>query len=282
MTTQDLIAELLSKNPQLSQEQILAQLQAERAKTGGLLGDETLLRLIAARCGVAVAQTQFQNKDTLCTSRLFKGLYDVTVTGRVVAVFGVKTFQGEEKSGKFATLMLADEEGLLRVVLWNEQAELVERGELKAGQSVRFVHGYTRDDRYGKTELHMGNKSLIEIEPDAKAPDISFEKFTTKIKTLNPNLGNVHVFGTIKAVFEKRSFTKNDNTDGAVLRLVVMDDSGEAIVVAWNEKTVEVEHAKPGMRLLLVNARVKDASNGAVEVHVDSNTFVSLGSEKTL
>jgi ssDNA-binding replication factor A large subunit len=281
MTTQDLIAELLSKNPQLRQEQILAQLQAERAKTGGLLGDETLLRLIAARCGVAVSQTQFQNKDTLCTSRLFAGLYDVTVSGRVVAVFGVKTFQGAEKSGKFATLMLADEEGLLRVVLWNEQAELVERGELKAGQSVRFVHGYTRDDRYGKTELHLGNKSLIEIEPDAKAPAISFEKFTTKIKTLNPNSGNVHVFGTIKAVFEKRSFTKNDNSEGLVLRLTLVDDSGEAAVVAWNEKATELEGAEQSMRLLLINARVKDTPNGGVEVHVDSNTYLDLQPQKT-
>lgn len=281
MTTQDLIAELLSKNPQLNQEQILAQLQAERAKTGGLLGDETLLRLIAARCGVAVSQNQFQNKDTLCTSRLFAGLYDVTVAGRVVAVFGVKTFQGAEKSGKFATLMLADEEGLLRVVLWNEQAEQVERGELKAGQSVRFMHGYTRNDRYGKTELHLGNKSLIEIEPGVKAADISFEKFTTKINILNPNSGNVHVFGTIKTIFEKRGFTKNDNSEGSVLRLTLVDDSGETAVVAWNEKATELEGAKQSMRLLLINARVKDTPNGGVEVHVDSNTYLDLQPQKT-
>jgi hypothetical protein len=52
-------------------------------------------------------------------------------------------------------------------------------------------------------------------------------------------------------------------------------------VVAWNEKTVELEQAKPNMRLLVVNARVKEAQNGAVEVHVDSNTFISLDLDKT-
>ena len=77
----------------------------------------------------------------------------------------------------------------MRVVLWNEKAELVERGELKAGQTVRLVHGYTRQDRYGKTELHLGNKSQIEFEPEAKIDECpSIEKFTTKINTLNYNM----------------------------------------------------------------------------------------------
>jgi replication factor A1 len=87
----------------------------------------------------------------------------------LIAVFPAKTFQGAEKSGKFATLMLADKEGLLRVVLWNEKAELVERGELKAGQTVKLMHGYTREDRCGKTELHLGTKSQVELEPKIKA-----------------------------------------------------------------------------------------------------------------
>ena len=143
MTTQDIIQEILQKNPLITQEQILEKLKAEKARTGGLLGDETLLRLIAAKFGVQVQQNTIQNCGVLSTSRLFAGLYDVTVAGRLIAVFPAKTFQGAEKSGKFATLMLADKEGLLRVVLWNEKAELVERGELQAGQTVRLVHGYT-------------------------------------------------------------------------------------------------------------------------------------------
>ena len=104
------------------------------------------------------------------------------MAGRLIAVFPAKTFQGQEKSGKFATLMLGDNEGLLRVVLWNERAEIVEKGELKAGQAVRFLHGYTREDRYGKTELHLGNKSLIELQPEDKSGDYPpIEKFTAKI-----------------------------------------------------------------------------------------------------
>ncbi len=280
MTALDLIQEIKRQNPLISQEQILERLQAERAKTSGLLGDETLLRLIAAKFGLQVPQNMIHNCGVLSTCRLFAGLYDVTVAGRLIAVFPAKTFQGAEKSGKFATIMLTDAEGVLRVVLWDAKAEMVERGELKAGQVVRLIHGYTKEDRYGKTELHLGNKSQILIEGEAKADQYqSIGKFTTKIQTLTANSGNVHLAGTVKAVLGKKAFSRNNDVDGMILRLALRDDSGEATVVVWNEKVAEVEGlTRENPQLLLINARVKEAQGGGVEVHVDSNTFV--GSQK--
>lgn len=278
MTTQDLIDEIQAKNPQINQAQILERLETEKARTGGLLGDETLLRLIAAKLGVVVQQNVFQSNGVLSSSKLFRGLYDVTVAGRLVAVFPVKTFQGQEKSGKFASIMVGDNEGLIRVMLWNERADIVEKGELKAGQAVRLLHGYTREDRYGKTELHLGTKSLIELQPEAKNGDYPpLEKFTAKISALNSNSGNVHIVGTVKAVYGKSGFTRNNDTDGVVMRLALRDDSGEATVVVWNEKVDEIEKTlRESTRLLLVNAKVKEAKNGSVEVHVDSSTFVQI------
>jgi replication factor A1 len=278
MTNQDIIQKILEKNPQISQEQILEKLQAEKSRTGGLLGDETLLRLIAARFGVEVQQNSFHNSGILSTSRLFAGLNDVTVAGRLIAVYPAKTFQGAEKSGKFATLMIADNDGVLRVVLWNEKADLVERGELKAGQAVRLVHGYTREDRYGKTELHLGGKSKIELEPEGKADEYPpIDKFAAKIGALSQISGSVHLSGTVKEVLGKNSFTRSDASDGTVMRLVLADDSGEVTVVAWNEKVTELEkNLKANAVLQLVNARVKEAQNGGLEVHVDSNTFVNM------
>jgi replication factor A1 len=277
MTTQDLIQEILQKNPLITQEQILEKLKAEKARTGGLLGDETLLRLIAAKFGVQVRQNTIQNSGILSTNRLFAGLYDVTVTGRLIAVFPAKIFQGAEKSGKFATLILVDKEGLLRVVLWNEKAELVERGELQKGQTVKLVHGYTRQDKYGKIELHLGTKSQIEFEPTTKEEYASIEKFTAKINTLNINSGNVHLLGEVKEVLSESSFIRSDTSVGTVTRLNLVDDSGSVMVVFWNEKATELETSfKPNSRLILINAKVKEGQNGSLEVHVDSNTFIDV------
>ena len=130
MTSQDdIIQKILQKNPELNKLQLQKKLEAEKERTGGLLGDETILRLIAARYGVEVPQNIISNSGILSTSRLFAGLNDVTVAGRLMAVYPARTFEGE-KPGKFATLMVADNDGILRVVLWNDKADLVELGDL--------------------------------------------------------------------------------------------------------------------------------------------------------
>jgi replication factor A1 len=277
MTTQDIIQKILDKNPELSQEQILEKLRHEKVKTGGLLGDETLLRLIAAKHGVEVEQNGIQNSGVLSTSRLFAGLNDVTVAGRLVAVLPVRTFEGE-KSGKFAVLMIADNCGLLRVLLWNDKADLVENGQLKVGQSVRLLHGYTREDRFGKVELHLGVKSKIEFEPPEKASAYpAIDKFTTKIASLSSASGAVHLLGTVKEVLALTTFTRGDSSEGAVMRFVLADETGQVMAVAWNDKAIDLKKSlKVNARLQLINATVKDGQNGTVEVHVDSNTYVNI------
>jgi ssDNA-binding replication factor A large subunit len=279
MTTQkELIIEILRQNPQISQEQIQERLEAEKIRTGGLFGDETLLRLIAAKFGVQIQQNHVYNSGILQTGQLLAGLNNVTVEGRLIAVYPVKSFHGAEKSGKLVTVMLMDSDGILRVVLWDSKVELVERGDLKTGQIVRLMHGYTKQDRNGKVELHMGSKSQIEIKTPPQPPDYpSIEKFVSKIQSLNCNSGNVHLSGAVKAVLGKKVFSRSDDSEGVVLRLVFRDDSGEVTMVVWNEKVAELEVLiNDSPRLLLVNARVKEAQNGFLEIHVDSNTCVNV------
>jgi ssDNA-binding replication factor A large subunit len=277
MTTRELIAEILRQNPLLTEQQLQQRLETERAKCSGLLGDETLLRLIAAKLGVQVQQNSINSSSVMSTGRLMAGLNDVTVAGRLIAVFPVKTFQGEEKAGKYATVILADDEGLLRVMLWDERVELIEKGEMKANKAVRLLHGYTKADRTGKVELHLGRKSQIEIVPDEKATDCpAIEKFMAKICTLNSSSGNIHVCGCVKAVLGKKNFARDKQSEGTVMRLILSDDSGQVAVVAWNEKATELDNLRENERLMLVNARVKEGQNGVLEVHVDSNTAVSI------
>ena len=277
MTIQDIIDKILAKNPEINKEQILEKLHVEKSRTGGLLGDETLLRLIAARYGIEVQQNTIRNSGTLSTSRLFAGLNDVTVAGRLIAVYPARTFEGE-KPGKFATLMVADSDGIVRVVLWNDKADLVENGELKVGQAVRLIHGYTRQDRYAKVELHLGGKSQIEVEPQEKASEYpAIDKFATKINSLNKTVGNVHLSGTVKSVLGSTKFTRSDQSDGTVMRFTLADDSGEVTVVAWNEKAQELEKTlKADTCLQLGNAKVKETQNGTIEVHVDFTSFISV------
>ena len=48
--------------------------------------------------------------------------------------------------------MIADHDGILRVILWNDKAELVEKGESKAGQAIR-LHTRVHHDKIVITKL---------------------------------------------------------------------------------------------------------------------------------
>jgi ssDNA-binding replication factor A large subunit len=276
MTDEKLIQQILTKHPELNRDQILETLKVEKEKTGGLIADETLLRLIAARHGIKTRHCRTIRR--LCISDLVAGLHDVTVTGRVVAVFPPRTFEGK-RSGKVANLMITDKDDTLRVVLWDDNVDLVESDELKAGQVVRFAHGYTRQDQEGKVELHLGRKSQIEVNPEnANAEDYpSIDKFTIKINKITTNQNSVHLVGTVKEVYPASTFTRSDTTTGTVMRLKVTDETGEIPVVAWNEKAEELEKTvKVNDGLRLVNAKVKENGNGELEVHVNSYTYVEV------
>jgi replication factor A1 len=277
MTNEEIIQQILSKHPEISREEILETLKTEKSKTGGLIADATLLRLIAAKYGVEIPLDRVYDRK-LSISHLIPNLNDVTVTGRVVAVYPPKTFEGK-RSGKFASLTVTDKEGILRVTLWNDKVNFIESGELKTGQVIRFLHGYTREDRNGKTELHLSDKSEIEINPqNVGAEDYpSIGKFTTKIKEITKAHKNIHLIGIVKEVFPSSTFARQDLSTGKVLRFMLADSTGDVAVVVWNEKAEELEPLlKRNVELQLVNAKVKAASGGGFEIHVDASTYVVI------
>jgi len=277
LESEDIIQKILSRNPEVSLEQILETLESEKKKTAGLIEDTTLLRLIAAKHGVQISQSKsFDQRISI--SRLIPGLNNVTVVGRVVGVSQPRTYEGK-KPGKFASLMVIDEESIIRVTLWNDKVDSIESGTLKVGQIVRFVHGYTREDRNGKPELHIGERSEIEVDPeDEKGKERYFVcKFATRIKDITRAQNGIHLQGTVRRLFPATNFTRNDNSEGKVLRFHLADVTGEIPVVVWNEKADELEKTlRLNSNIQLINARTKATQNGQYEIHVDQYTYVEV------
>ena len=277
MMAEDIIGRIVSTCPGISKEQIVDRLESDRRRTGGFISDEALLRVIAAEFGCAIQSVQ-EFMPALAFGDLISGLNNVTVVGRVVAAFSPRAFSGA-RSGKFASLLIADKSGTLRIVLWNDKADLIESGKLRVGQIVRFSHGYTREDYTGKIELHIGERCEVELNPhDVEAKDFpTISRFATRIGELTHAVRNkkVNVVGTVKALFAISNFERQDLSSGRVMRFVLADDLSEIVVVVWNEKVDELEKLlKVGVRLQIVNAKVKKAVGEGLEIHVDAMTYV--------
>jgi len=277
MSTEEIIEQILSRHPEISREEVMERLEKEKMKTGGFISDKALLRMIAAELSVEIPHDKAL-APKLSIRDLVLGLNDVTLVGRVVAVFLPKAFIGN-RSGKMASLLIADQSGTLRVVLWDEKTGFIESGEIKVGQIIRFSHGYTREDRSGRVELHIGEKSEIEINPkDMEAKDYpAIGKFTTKIGEITQAHRNkkVNITGTVKELFSASAFKRQDSSFGKVMRFILADEIGEISIVVWNEKVDELEKMlRRGVELRIVNAKVKKALSESLEIHVDTGTYV--------
>lgn len=276
MAIEQIIERILAKHPEVSKEEISERLKKEKRRTSGFISEEALLRMIAAELGMETRTDGFV-APTLSVVDLVPSLSDATVVGRVVAIFPPKAFNGN-RSGSFASFLIADENGIARVVMWNARTSLIESGNVKIGQIIRISHGYTKEGREGKVELHVGEKCSVEIDP----PDLgsksfpTISKFTTKINKLHDHGSKkVNMIGTVMRLFPVSAFERQDSSSGKVMRLSLKDETGEISVVAWNEKVDEIQAIlKENEGLQIVNAKVKKTMGQELEVHVDSGTFV--------
>jgi replication factor A1 len=269
---------IISKHPEISRDIILKRLEDERRKSGGLISDQVLLRMVAAEFGVEVSNAAFVPLPAL--GSLVPGLNDVSVIGRVIAVYPAKVSKRNGLS-KFASMLVADKSGVMRVVLWDDKAELLESRGISVGHVVKLSHGYTKEGRFGHVELHLGESGDVEILEEVKTESYPrILELSTKIRAITSVFKNrrINLVGRVKEILRESTFEREDSTTGKVLRLVLADETGEIPVVIWNEKVDEVKGIlqKENAMLQVVNAKVKRTLDGKLEIHADRETYIDV------
>jgi len=275
MTAEQIIAHILSKHPEASIEEIVKKLEKERHKTNGLISDEILLRIIAAELGVEIENNKAPT-PTLSAADLVPSLNNVTVAGRVIAVFPLKVFNGYRK-GKLASFLIADKRDILRIVLWNDKTSFVEKSEVKVGRLIRISRGYTKEGP-GGVEVHVGERSRFDLAPqDLKEEDYPTAKeFNTKIADITQmsRSRKINLNGVVKKLFSTSTFQRRDSSTGKVMRLILADEGDEIPAVVWNEKVDELCNVKEGDRLQIINAKTRKTQDNGTEIHIDTGAYI--------
>mgnify|MGYP000055996322 FL=1 len=175
------------------------------------------------------AEVDVQVQDTYRVDDLSLGVSDVNLQGRVLATDSVRTFDRDDGSeGRVSNLTLGDETGRVRVTLWDEKADRA--AELDQGTSVEVVDGYVRE-RDGDLELHVGSRGAVE-EIDE---DVSYDPETDDIADLE--LGKMaDLAGGVIETDPKRTFDRDDGSEGQVRNVRIKDGTGDIRVALWGEK----------------------------------------------
>jgi len=276
MSADEIIKQILSARPDFSREEIMQKIREKNTAVGGFLTEETAARLVASELGVEIAQKRFVFKE-IPIGELVSGLNDVTVTGRVLIAYHAQTYnRKDETEGQLARVLIVDKTGALRILLWNDKAELAKNGKIKQGQILRVLHGYVREARDGDLELHVGHRGEIQINPsDVKEKDYpETSTFATKIGKIVAKQKKANVTGVVRTISPVTVFQRRNGTEGKVQRVTLDDATGQITVVFWNEEIDMLNDVQVGERLEIINAKVKERIDGRLELHVENRTYV--------
>lgn len=269
------IADILSKRRDLTQEHIISLIEQKKKEGRGLLSDEGAARLVAEEL---LVQSRGMELGRMQVKNLVSGLNDVSISGRVLLAWPHQQFQRRDGTpGRVMRLTLIDKSGRIRCALWDRHVDIASRAGALQGRIIRIGHAYTRQGLSGEPEVQAGERSSIEIDPiDIPTSDFpDLKDLFSQISSLIETSMNVNTVGIIDSEPRYHTFTK-EGRSGHVLHATLSDESGTISLVAWNEKAEELRGLKRSNVLQIMNGRTKLDANSRLELHVESRSQVSI------
>jgi len=203
---------------------------------------------------------------------LTMGQSDVNVRGLVLETESIRTFDRDDGSeGKVANFLLGDETGRVRVTLWDDRADRVE--ELEPGSAVEVVDGYVRE-RDGDLELHVGDQGAV----DEIDEDVDFVPETDAIDGVEMD-EVVDIAGVVRSADPKRTFDRDDGSEGQVRNVRIQDDTGDIRVALWGEKADK--EIAPGDEVFVADAEIQDGWQDDLEASAGWRSTVVVLDENT-
>ncbi len=195
------IIERIKSEGKISEIEINDKVNEKMKQLSGLISKEGAAHIVANELGIKLFDA-FSGK--LQIKNIVVGLRNVDTVGKVLQVYELREFKTNERQGKVASLVIGDETGTIRAVLWGEQADNIKN--ISQGMVLKIVGGYVRDNN-GRIELHLNDRSKLILNPEGEIINVKQKASERKsIGQLNENDGSVEILGTIVQIFDPKFF----------------------------------------------------------------------------
>jgi len=196
------IVERIGKETKISESEINGKIDSKMKQLSGLISKEGAAHIVANELGIKLFDT-FTGK--LQIKNILAGLRNVETVGKVLQTYELREFTTNDRQGKIASLVIGDETGTIRVVMWGDQADNIKN--ISKGTILKIIGSYVKDNN-GTIELHLNDRSKLLINPEGEnVKEIKQNNTERKsINQLTENDSSVEILGTIVQIFEPRFF----------------------------------------------------------------------------
>ena len=190
------------ENTELSPSEIENLIKEKENEFSGLITPEGAAHIVAKELGLNLLNS---TSKELKIGNILSGMRSINIKGKIMKIFDVREFKKNDEPGKVVNMIIADETGQARISLWNEQVKIIEDGEIKEGDVIEIINGYTKEDSFGGAEIRIGKLGKIK-KSDAKiTPKTSEKGKRIKISNLTPGM-NSEIRGVVVQFFETNPF----------------------------------------------------------------------------
>ncbi|MBI4150093.1 hypothetical protein HY488_01685, partial [Candidatus Woesearchaeota archaeon] len=189
------IAAKIKEKAGISDEELNRKVRQKMDQLAGLISREGALHILANEYNVKL----YEDGGRLKIRSLLSGMRNVELLGKVIDVYEVREFQTKERKGKVGSLLLADETGKIRIVLWGGQTDQL--ANMKKNDVLLAQGAYVKDNQ-GRRELHLGDSAKLLVNPEGERVELGQPATLTRksLAELQENDQDVEILGTIVQV----------------------------------------------------------------------------------
>ena len=161
----------------MERDDIKNRIEAKKKELLDMVSEEGAAHLVAKELGVNLMNNERRKLDLV---NILSGMRNVTAAGRVFKISNIVNFKKNTGAeGRVVNLFVGDNTGFVRVVLWNDQVNMVEDELIKVEDLVQISGAFARENIYGDVELSIGKFGRIfDISEEASAEGIDFPSAT--------------------------------------------------------------------------------------------------------
>ncbi len=249
-------------------ESIREMMEQRKKATHGLLSDYGALYAVAKEFGISLGNAETITLSTI--SDIVPGR-PFSIAGRVRIAYPVKKFRRKDNStGRMASLILIDDSGETRLVLWDQKSEIVNK--VRRGDILLVRNGYGREGLQGGSELHATSLTSISINPELSVNLPEIKEDTIKIDELGLGMNSINMVCRVSSHYPPVEFTRADGTTGVRASFIGEDETGVVRVVLWD--SVARFKLGRGDFVKLENAYTRQGLNGEIEIHAGSRSRI--------
>ncbi|MFW9908445.1 MAG: hypothetical protein ACFFEF_07710, partial [Candidatus Thorarchaeota archaeon] len=213
-------------------------------------------------------------------------LFGITLKVKVQRVFNLSTFtrKKDNSEGKVLSMIVADDTGTARFVFWDDKAEQME--DAQPNEIIRVAGAYTKPNRDGnEIEIHAGNAAKVErrlkdqmktVEAPAASSSTAVPLGMKNIGDLTTNMWDVDIEGKVATIYDVRTFTKKDGSDGQVRNVVIADQTSKIRVTFWDDDVDRIAKTKEGDIIRILHGYTKEGFRGGLEFTVGRKSELVL------